>query len=157
MEPPVPIPNTEVKRRSANGSRTIGPARVGRCQINSPLTLTGERAVLVWRGRAQAEKAAPKASGALGAGRPVLTGMTGMTEMAEMTAMIAVTAVTCCLGGRRDFGNLGIVVGGMVGSTGVASFRRAGWKTGRASSCTSIRAKGPQYGRGPGGQGSALA
>jgi hypothetical protein len=36
VEPPVPIPNTEVKRRSANGSRTTGPARVGRCQINSP-------------------------------------------------------------------------------------------------------------------------
>ncbi len=48
MEPPVPIPNTEVKRRSANGSRTIGPARVGRCQINSPLTLTGGRAVLAY-------------------------------------------------------------------------------------------------------------
>ena len=32
VEPPVPIPNTEVKRRSANGSRTTGPARVGRCQ-----------------------------------------------------------------------------------------------------------------------------
>src|SRR6478752_5245080 len=32
VEPPVPIPNTEVKRCSANGSRTTGPARVGRCQ-----------------------------------------------------------------------------------------------------------------------------
>ena len=41
VEPPVPIPNTEVKRRSANGSRTTGPARVGRCQINSPFPSLG--------------------------------------------------------------------------------------------------------------------
>ena len=32
VEPPVPIPNTEVKRRSADGSIAIGYARVGRCQ-----------------------------------------------------------------------------------------------------------------------------
>ena len=31
--PPVPIPNTAVKPRAANGSRTFGPARVGRCQV----------------------------------------------------------------------------------------------------------------------------
>ena len=31
--PPVPIPNTAVKPRAANGSRTLGPARVGRCQV----------------------------------------------------------------------------------------------------------------------------
>ena len=31
--PPVPIPNTAVKHHSANGSRTQGSARVGRCQI----------------------------------------------------------------------------------------------------------------------------
>ena len=36
VEPPVPIPNTEVKRRSANGSLTKGHARVGRCQVMSP-------------------------------------------------------------------------------------------------------------------------
>src|SRR3954467_11239411 len=34
--PPVPIPNTAVKPRVANGSRTLGPARVGRCQVYGP-------------------------------------------------------------------------------------------------------------------------
>ena len=34
--PPVPIPNTAVKPRAANGSRTIGPARVGRRQVFDP-------------------------------------------------------------------------------------------------------------------------
>src|SRR5579885_2427455 len=34
--PPVPIPNTAVKPRAANGSRTKGPARVGRCQVYGP-------------------------------------------------------------------------------------------------------------------------
>ena len=33
VEPPVPIPNTEVKRCSADGSLTTGHARVGRCQV----------------------------------------------------------------------------------------------------------------------------
>jgi len=33
VAPPVPIPNTAVKHPSANGSRTQGSARVGRCQI----------------------------------------------------------------------------------------------------------------------------
>ena len=33
LDPPVPIPNTAVKRCSANGIRAIGPVRVGRCQI----------------------------------------------------------------------------------------------------------------------------
>ena len=33
VEPPGPIPNPEVKRRSANGSGTIGPVRVGRRQV----------------------------------------------------------------------------------------------------------------------------
>ena len=33
MEPPGPIPNPEVKHISADGSRTIGPARVGRRQV----------------------------------------------------------------------------------------------------------------------------
>ena len=42
--PPVPIPNTVVKPRAANGSRTIGPARVGCCQIYSPMPSTGHRA-----------------------------------------------------------------------------------------------------------------
>ena len=32
MDPPVPIPNTEVKRCRADGSASIGCARVGRCQ-----------------------------------------------------------------------------------------------------------------------------
>ena len=33
VEPPGPIPNPEVKHTSADGSRTIGPARVGRRQV----------------------------------------------------------------------------------------------------------------------------
>ena len=33
VEPPGPIPNPEVKRRSADGSGTIGPVRVGRRQV----------------------------------------------------------------------------------------------------------------------------
>lgn len=32
-EPPGPIPNPEVKRRSADGSGAIGPVRVGRRQV----------------------------------------------------------------------------------------------------------------------------
>ena len=36
MEPPGPIPNPEVKRRSADGSGTIGPVRVGRRQVYAP-------------------------------------------------------------------------------------------------------------------------
>ena len=35
MEPPVPIPNTEVKHCSADGSVAKGFVRVGRCQFNS--------------------------------------------------------------------------------------------------------------------------
>lgn len=35
MEPPGPIPNPEVKRRSADDSGTIGPVKVGRCQSNA--------------------------------------------------------------------------------------------------------------------------
>ena len=37
VEPPGPIPNPEVKRRSADGSGTKGPARVGRRQVNARL------------------------------------------------------------------------------------------------------------------------
>jgi len=37
--PPVPIPNTAVKPRAANGSWTLGPARVGRCQVYGPVLL----------------------------------------------------------------------------------------------------------------------
>ena len=36
VAPPVPIPNTEVKRCSPDGSATIGCARVGRRQNKSP-------------------------------------------------------------------------------------------------------------------------
>ena len=36
--PPVPIPNTAVKPRAADGSRTLGPARVGCCQDYGPDT-----------------------------------------------------------------------------------------------------------------------
>src|ERR1044072_8828443 len=42
--PPVPIPNTAVKPRAANGSRTIGPARVGCCQVYSPVLRKKDRA-----------------------------------------------------------------------------------------------------------------
>ena len=34
--PPVPIPNTEVKRCCADDSMATGHAKVGRCQINTP-------------------------------------------------------------------------------------------------------------------------
>ena len=40
LEPPGPIPNPEVKRRSADGSGTIGPVRVGRRQVFARLQLT---------------------------------------------------------------------------------------------------------------------
>ena len=33
VAPPVPIPNTEVKRRSPDGSASLGCARVGRRQV----------------------------------------------------------------------------------------------------------------------------
>jgi hypothetical protein len=36
VAPPVPIPNTEVKRCSPDGSATIGRARVGRRQNKMP-------------------------------------------------------------------------------------------------------------------------
>src|SRR5450755_1425330 len=36
VAPPVPIPNTEVKRAFADGSASIGCARVGRCQYYEP-------------------------------------------------------------------------------------------------------------------------
>ena len=42
--PPVPIPNTAVKPSAANGSRTLGPARVGRCQVYSPVIPQDNRA-----------------------------------------------------------------------------------------------------------------
>ena len=41
MEPPGPIPNPEVKRRSANGSETIGLVRVGRRQVYARLQAIG--------------------------------------------------------------------------------------------------------------------
>ena len=37
VEPPGPIPNPEVKRRSADGSGTTGPVRVGRRQVYARL------------------------------------------------------------------------------------------------------------------------
>src|SRR5690606_37616935 len=37
--PPVPIPNTAVKPRAANGSWTIGPARVGHRQVFGPVAV----------------------------------------------------------------------------------------------------------------------
>ena len=42
--PPVPIPNTAVKPRAANGSRTLGPARVGCCQVYGPVCRKTNRA-----------------------------------------------------------------------------------------------------------------
>jgi hypothetical protein len=41
LEPPGPIPNPEVKRRSADGSGTIGSVRVGRCQVYARLQEIG--------------------------------------------------------------------------------------------------------------------
>ncbi len=45
--PPVPIPNTAVKPRAADGSWTIGPARVSRCQVYDPDTLNSVRVFCV--------------------------------------------------------------------------------------------------------------
>jgi hypothetical protein len=42
--PPVPIPNTAVKPRAADGSRALGPARVGRCQVYGPVVRKHVRA-----------------------------------------------------------------------------------------------------------------
>src|SRR3954468_21894814 len=47
--PPVPIPNTAVKPRVANGSRTLGPARVGRCQVYGPVLRKKNWAFLFYR------------------------------------------------------------------------------------------------------------
>jgi hypothetical protein len=44
--PPVPIPNTAVKPRAADGSRALGPARVGRCQVYGPVMRKHNRAFL---------------------------------------------------------------------------------------------------------------
>lgn len=41
VEPPGPFPNPEVKRRSADGIGTIGPVRVGRCQVYARLQEIG--------------------------------------------------------------------------------------------------------------------
>ena len=41
MEPPGPFPNPEVKRRSADGIGTIGPVRVGSCQVYARLQEIG--------------------------------------------------------------------------------------------------------------------
>lgn len=49
--PPVPIPNTAVKPRAANGSRTIGPARVGCCQVYGPVLRKKSRASFFARTR----------------------------------------------------------------------------------------------------------
>ena len=50
MEPPVPIPNTEVKRCSPDDSASIGCAKVGRRQSPAPLRLTPERGGLFFGG-----------------------------------------------------------------------------------------------------------
>src|ERR1700730_10528057 len=46
VAPPVPIPNTEVKRCSPDGSATIGCARVGRRQNKSPGEFTSSGVLL---------------------------------------------------------------------------------------------------------------
>jgi hypothetical protein len=46
--PPVPIPNTEVKRCSPNGSASLGCARVGRRQNYEPRTVKAGRGSLVF-------------------------------------------------------------------------------------------------------------
>jgi hypothetical protein len=45
--PPVPIPNTEVKRCSPNGSASLGCARVGRRQNYEPRPVKAGRGSLV--------------------------------------------------------------------------------------------------------------
>ena len=49
MEPPGPIPNPEVKRRSADGSETIGLVRVGRRQVYARLQAIGAGLFFVGR------------------------------------------------------------------------------------------------------------
>jgi hypothetical protein len=46
--PPVPIPNTAVKPRAANGSWTIGSARVGCCQVYAPVLRKKDRGSLFY-------------------------------------------------------------------------------------------------------------
>ena len=48
MVPPVPIPNTEVKRCSPNGSASLGCARVGRRQNYEPRPVKAGRGSLVF-------------------------------------------------------------------------------------------------------------
>ena len=48
--PPVPIPNTAVKPSAANGSRTTGPARVGRCRVMARALRTGASGLSVFWG-----------------------------------------------------------------------------------------------------------
>lgn len=42
VEPPGPVPNPEVKHPCADGSWTIGPVRVGRCQVICPHSANAE-------------------------------------------------------------------------------------------------------------------
>jgi hypothetical protein len=49
VAPPVPIPNTEVKRCSPDGSTAIGRARVGRRQNRAPSMSRDVLGVLFWR------------------------------------------------------------------------------------------------------------
>ena len=53
VEPPGPIPNPEVKRRSADGSETIGLVRVGRRQVYARLQAIGAGLFFLrgWRGQ----------------------------------------------------------------------------------------------------------
>jgi hypothetical protein len=53
VAPPVPIPNTEVKRCSPNGSASLGCARVGRRQNYEPRPVKAGRGSLVFFNRAR--------------------------------------------------------------------------------------------------------
>ncbi len=48
VAPPVPIPNTEVKRAIANDSAGIACVKVGRCQLNGPRQAKARRGSFFW-------------------------------------------------------------------------------------------------------------
>jgi hypothetical protein len=49
VAPPVPIPNTEVKRCSPDDSASIGCAKVGRCQYLRPISWKQEMGLFIFR------------------------------------------------------------------------------------------------------------
>ena len=60
VEPPGPIPNPEVKRRSADGSGTTGPVRVGRRQVYAPFIRENERGFFLHPQRAETDGTKPR-------------------------------------------------------------------------------------------------